>query len=168
MNEGWIKIYQKFIYWEWYKDANTCRLFLHCLLKANWKDARFRGYEIPRGSFVSSIRNLSKELKISEQKIKTALNHLKLTHEITIKTTKQFSIITINNYDLYQTNNTPINSQLTHDQHTANNNRRYIDNKNIYKKEKLLQKEKIEIPNWMEEEPVVYEYDWLDEEEINE
>ena len=36
MNDtGWISLYRKFTEWEWYTDANTMRVFLHLLLKAN-------------------------------------------------------------------------------------------------------------------------------------
>ena len=122
---GWIKLYSDFANWEWYKDTITKTVFLHCLLKANWKNGKFEGTEIPRGSFVTSYKNLSDELsskkqKIGIQSIRTALNHLVSTKELTIKTTSKFTIITVNNYDLYQTSNTVSNSQLTHDQHATN------------------------------------------------
>ena len=51
---GHIKIDRRILEWEWYSDINTCRLFIHLLLKANWKDGRFQGTEVPRGSLVTS------------------------------------------------------------------------------------------------------------------
>ena len=51
----YIKLYRNLLAWEWYSDINTCRLFIHMLLKANWKEGNFRGTTVPRGSFVSSI-----------------------------------------------------------------------------------------------------------------
>lgn len=44
--------------WGWYKDTNTCKLFLHMILKANWKDGAYQGVEVPRGAFVSSYPEL--------------------------------------------------------------------------------------------------------------
>ena len=42
---SYIKIDRKILDWEWYRNLNTCRLFFHLLLKANWKDGRFEGKE---------------------------------------------------------------------------------------------------------------------------
>ena len=142
MNNGFIKIHRKLLEWEWYDDIITFKVFIHCLFKANWKDAKFRGYDIPRGSFVTSIKKLSDELsgdgdenKISIQNIRTALNHLKSTCELTIKTTSKFSIITVNNYDLYQDPNTQPNKQLTSNQQTTNKQLTTIEEYKEYKKE---------------------------------
>ncbi|MDY5930168.1 MAG: hypothetical protein SPJ27_09115 [Candidatus Onthovivens sp.] len=130
-NQGFIKIYKKMLDWEWYKDNNTKCVFMHCLLKANWKDGRFRGYEVPRGSFVTGRRQLAKELKMSEQSIRTALEHLISTHEVTIKKTSKFSIITVVNYDYYQESNPQTNHQVTSNQPASNHNRRNKEIKNI-------------------------------------
>ncbi len=152
MIENWIKLYPKILDWEWYKDQNTKCLFIHCLLKANWKDGKFEGYDIPRGSFVTSVKTLSEELssknqKVTVQAIRTALKHLISTNEITIKTTNKFTIISVKNYDKYQETNKVSNNQLTNNQQTTNNqlttieeykNIEYINNikKEKYKKEK--------------------------------
>lgn len=36
--DGHIKLFRKFLDWGWYQDINTKVLFIHMLLKANWKD----------------------------------------------------------------------------------------------------------------------------------
>lgn len=141
MNETWVKLHSKLINWEWYKDSNTKDLFIHCLLKANWKDGNFKGEIVPRGSFVTGRKKLAEELGLTEQNIKTALNHLKSTNEINIKTTNKFSIITINNYEKYQMNNQQAKQQLNNNQPTTNQqlttieeykNNRIIDINYIY------------------------------------
>ena len=155
MSERWIKLHQKFVDWEWYKDTNTKVVFLHCLLKANWKNEKYQGVDIPRGSFVSGRKKLSKELNLTEQQIRTALEHLKSTNELTIKTCNKFSIITINKYELYQQNNQQINQQSTSKQPLYKNNR-IID---IYNNNYAHARE--------EEEKYVpiYDYDWLSDNE---
>lgn len=120
INGNWVKLFSKFIFWEWYKDSNTKDLFIHCLLKANWKDGRFEGVEIKRGSFATSLNTLQKELGLSKQQVRTALKHLISTHELTQVTYPKFSVITIVNYELYQQINTVANNQLTQEQHTSN------------------------------------------------
>lgn len=120
MNEVWIKLHKKFLDWKWYKNKNTKILFIHCLLKANWKDGFYEGVEIKRGSFITGRKQLSKELALTEQEIRTAIKHLKSTNEITIKTTNTFSIISIVNYDKYQAINQPYNQRATNEQPTSN------------------------------------------------
>jgi len=116
--------------WEWYKDTNTKTVFIHCLLKANWKEGRFMGYEIPRGSFVTSYPQLSKETGLTVQQVRTAIFHLKSTGEITVKTTSKFSIITVNKYISYQSPNRRSNSQSTGNQQSSNSQSTTIEHSN--------------------------------------
>lgn len=113
MNGSYIKIYRSLLDWEWYTDINTCRLFIHMLLKANWKDGKFQGKEIKRGSFVSSIRTLSDETKLTEREVRTAISHLKSTQEVTSKSYNKYSVFTVVNYDSYQVNDTQNDKQVT-------------------------------------------------------
>ena len=91
--------------WEWYQDHKTKSLFIHCLLKANWQDGKYKGIDIPRGSFVTGRKKLSQELGMSEQEIRTCLKKLEKSENLTINATKQFSIISIKNYNEYQQRN---------------------------------------------------------------
>ncbi len=140
MNElnGFILLDRKMINWGWYKDANTFRLFIHCLFKANWKDGEFQGIKIPRGSFVTSLSKLSEELSSNKQictvqNIRTSLNHLISTNEITNKSFTKFRIITINNYEKYQSLNNYLNKQLTNNQQTTNKQLTTIENNKTIK-----------------------------------
>ncbi len=121
INGNWVKLFSKFMNWEWYKDSNTKDLFIHCLLKANWKDGRFEGVEIKRGSFVTSLKSLSEELGMTVQEVRTSLKHLISTNELTSKSTNKYRIITIVNYELYQLVNKQPNTQLTINQQATNN-----------------------------------------------
>lgn len=137
INGNWVKLFSKFMNWEWYKDSNTKDLFIHCLISANWKDGKFEGRVIKRGSFVTGRKKLAEELGMSEQQIRTAIKHLISTNEITISATNKYSVITIVNYELYQQVNQQNNQQLTNNQPTTNQqlttieeykNNRIIDN----------------------------------------
>ena len=55
----------------------------------------------PKRQFCNRQKKLSEELGLSEQEIRTSIKHLILTNEITKKTTKKFTIISVNNYDMY-------------------------------------------------------------------
>ena len=106
---NYIKISRNILEWEWYRNINTKVLFLHMLLKANWKEGRFEGTTVPRGSFISSYPRLCEECDLTINELRTALKHLTSTGEITVKTQSKYSVFTVNNYSLYQ----DINSQTT-------------------------------------------------------
>lgn len=114
----YIKLSRKILEWEWWSDINTSRLFIYMILKANWKDGKFQGKEIPRGSFVSSLPRLSEETALTIREIRTAISHLKLTGELTVTTYSKFSVFTIKNYAEYQTNDTQNDKQATGERHS--------------------------------------------------
>lgn len=121
--------------WRWYTNPNTFRLFFHLLLTANYEPKDFETITVQRGQRIVSVQKLAEELKISTQATRTALNHLKLTNEITIKTTAKYSIITVKNYDLYQT----ATNALTNNQQTTNKlSTNYQQQWNKDKKEKNI------------------------------
>jgi hypothetical protein len=101
---GWIKLHRKILDWEWYRDANTMRVFLHCILLANHEDLKWKGQVIKKGSFVSSYTKLAEELNLSPKQIRTALDKLKNSENVAGKWAGQYSIITVKNYSLWQTN----------------------------------------------------------------
>lgn len=117
---GFISLHRKMLNWGWYDDTNTKVVFIHLLLIANFTDKEWHGITISRGSVATSIRNLATDLKLSEQKIRTALEHLKSTGEITSKGYSKFTIISIKNYDLYQTPNEQNSDQITNNQRPTN------------------------------------------------
>ena len=116
---GHIKIDRRILEWEWYKDLNTCRLFFHLLLRANWKDGRFQGMEIPRGSLVTSYNNLAAETGLSVKNVRTALKHLETTGEVAVNRHPKFSVVTVNNYNLYQSDGTINGSQVADNRQTT-------------------------------------------------
>ena len=127
----YIKLYRSLIDWEWYKNINTKVLFIHMLLKANWKDGRFEGKIIPRGSFVSSLSRLSEETDLTIREVRTAILHLENSGELTSKRHSKYSVFTIKNYDLYQgsDNQTTINRHSDDIQTTTIEEYKEIKNK---------------------------------------
>lgn len=102
ISKGYIALYRQFIDWEWYDDANTMRLFVHCLLCANHETNKWRGKIIERGQFITSQSKLANRLKLSIKQIRGSLNKLKMTGEVAVQTTPEYSVITVKNYDYYQ------------------------------------------------------------------
>lgn len=117
---NYIKINRSILDWEWYQDNNTKVLFLHMMLKANWKKAKFKGVDIDRGSFASSYQSLSSETGLSVQNIRTSIRKLKSTGEITVTKYSKFTVFTVNNYCEYQKSNKVSNDELTGNQQATN------------------------------------------------
>lgn len=150
--EGFIKLYRQLRDWEWYKDGNTMRVFIHLLISANHKPGRWKGIEIGRGQFLTGRKSLALDLDLTEQEIRTAINKLKSTNEITSEATSTYTLYTLQNYDLYQsqttseaTNEQPTSNQraTTNKNENNNNNKKNIE-KNINKKKKKWETEKKE------------------------
>lgn len=127
--QGWVSFHRKIEEWEWYDDANTFRLFFHLVLKANHKDNKWRGIDIKRGELVTSNEQLAKQLKLTVSKIRTSLNKLKSTGEITIKTTNKNTVVTIANYDVYQSDEGRIADKTTNESQT--NRKQIATNNNV-------------------------------------
>ena len=102
MNNGWIKLHRSFLDWEWYECPNTARLFIHCLLKANHKDGKYKGDDVPRGTFLTSLELLSQQTGLSVKSVRTSLKHLEKTGEVGTKRARKGTRLTVCNYATYQ------------------------------------------------------------------
>jgi hypothetical protein len=112
MNDiGWIKLHRKLIDWEWYKDVNTFKLFLHLILKANTETKKWQGQTINRGQLITSLKNLSHETGLTEKEVRTAISKLEKTKEVGKQTTSVNTTLTMLNYDLYQSMGKPTDKQ---------------------------------------------------------
>jgi len=129
---GWIKIHRQILDWEWYSDNNAFRVFMHLILKANHKDKRFKGMELKAGSVVTSRDILALETGLSVQQIRTALDKLKSTNEITIETSSKGTVIQVVNYAKYQLST----SEITNEQPASN--QQVTNNKNVKKERSTI------------------------------
>ena len=112
-NNGYVKLHRKLFEWEWWDDINTFRLFVTILLLANWKPKRWRGRVIPRGSCWTSIPELAKKSGLTYQQTRTALDKLISTGEITDKVTSRGRLVTVANYDVYQSDVENVTDKIT-------------------------------------------------------
>ena len=102
MTSGWIKLHRKIKEWEWYKDSQIVHLFYHLIVSANDKDKKWKYFNIRRGEFVTSVRNISEETGIPVISVRRKLEILEKSGAILRKTTNKFTLITICKYDSYQ------------------------------------------------------------------
>lgn len=102
MAEGFLKLHRKMLKWEWYSDIAACRLFLHCLLRANWQSGSWRGVEYSPGQFITSLSKLSVETGLSVKQVRDKLKVLEMTGELASKTTNKYRVITVKKWNEYQ------------------------------------------------------------------
>lgn len=101
-NTGWVRLYRSTLGWEWFDDPLTLQLWVVCLLKANYLPTRWRGVEIERGAFVTSVDSLCAETGQTTRQIRTRLARLQASGEISVRATNYKSIITVCKFDTYQ------------------------------------------------------------------
>ena len=146
MCNGWIKLHRKILDWEWFTSPSTLQLFIYLLLRANKEDKKWRGILIKRGQLVTSVATISEETKLSTQQVRTSLNRLKSTNEITSKTTNRFTLVTVCKYESYQLYEEAEQQtkqqalQQTNNKQITNKQQQLKNNKNIRnnKKESIL------------------------------
>lgn len=146
MCNGWIKLHRKILDWEWFTSPSTLQLFIYLLLRANKEDKKWRGILIKRGQLVTSVATIIEETKLSTQQVRTSLNRLKSTNEITSKTTNRFTLVTVCKYESYQLYEEAEQQtkqqalQQTNNKQITNKQQQLKNNKNIRnnKKESIL------------------------------
>lgn len=114
---GYIKLHRKMLDWEWHSDPNTFSVFMHLLLMARFDNGQWKGVHLKPGQLITGRKALGQLTGISEQGIRTCLERLKATNEITIRSTNRFSVITIVNWAKHQNiDDTPTSNQPTANQ----------------------------------------------------
>ena len=99
---GFVKIHRKLTQWGWYQDNVVKGVFLHLLLTASFKDYPWQGRIIHAGQVVTSYKRLSEDLGFGLQQIRTAIDKLVSTCEITCEATNKYTLITVVNWEDYQ------------------------------------------------------------------
>ena len=113
---GWIKLHRELLNWEWFQDPNMVRVWIYMLLKANHEPRNWKGVTINPGQFVGGRKTIASGTGLSEQNIRTCIDKLKSTNEITIKSTNKFSVFEIikwKSYQLEEEGNQQINQEST-------------------------------------------------------
>lgn len=132
MTGTYIKIYRDILEWRWFQDRNTLQLWLYILASVNIRDNDFMTTTIKRGELAASYPRLAAATGLTENQVRTALDHLKSTGEITVRRFPKFSVISVNNYDLYQGAAPTNHRQNTGSSQANHSNQRSRELKNTY------------------------------------
>lgn len=101
-DKGYIKAFRKMKKWEWYKDVNTFKLFMHLLLSVENEDTVIKGIEVRKGQMYTTLPDLATGSGLTIRQTRTAIDRLKMTGELTEETTNKGRLITVEKYASYQ------------------------------------------------------------------
>jgi hypothetical protein len=123
---GWIKLHRKSLNSVWSNKPLISAFAHYCMKKAYWKPGKIywqgKEIELQPGQFYTGRVKLSHETGLSQQNIRTAIQMLTRINFLTSKSTNKGSIITLLNYEYYQSleDNQPANQPATNQQPTSN------------------------------------------------
>ena len=148
MNNGFIFLHRSLLESEVFASQNTLKIWVWCLLKANFKSKYVslkvgkgeRAVKVERGQFIFGRLKAEKELAIKGSTIYKNIQKLERMGNISIKSNSQYSLITIDNYDTYQNRSNhkeqPSNSQVTSKEQVSNKQVTQLIKDNKVNKEK--------------------------------
>jgi hypothetical protein len=106
VERGFIKLYRKSIDAGWIKNHKLWALWTWCLLKASHKDydivVGLQTVHLTPGQFIFGLKKASQEIGLTLRETRTRIEYLKKAGNLTIKTTNRFSIVSIVNWQTYQ------------------------------------------------------------------
>jgi len=117
---GWIKLHRDILAWEWWDNDTMVKSWLTILMLCNPEDRKWQGRTIKAGSFVTSLSRLSVCLGLTVDRTRTVLYRLKETGEITVQTNRHFTLVSVNNWERYQSNDKSKDEENPKPQHTEN------------------------------------------------
>jgi hypothetical protein len=114
LSGGYFKAYRKTLNSDiWNSDPLTLKVWFWVLAKAAWQDRSILFNGIPivlkAGQFILGRRTAASDIHCGEQELRTRLEWLKLTHQITLKVTHRYSIVTVCNWEAYQSSDNETN-----------------------------------------------------------
>lgn len=148
--EGWVCLHRKIVDSVVWTDPNMLKLWSLCLIKASHREKPnfgFAGQVVPlkKGEFVTGRDSLAEEFNKGVQKRNRVsaitlwrfLKKFEKYEMLNIKTTNKYSVISISNWDSYQSTEQEVNINRTPSEQQVNtiNNDNNVNNEN--KKEKV-------------------------------
>lgn len=144
MQDGWIKLWRKLLLNGIIKDRSLLQVFIYCLLKANHKEEGiiFNSKEmiLKPGQFITGRFKASEDLKLKGKMWDRKVDSLRKMKILTKEVTNKFTIISIINWDTYQSNaetNDQVNDQQMTNKRPTNDQQMTTD-KNDKNDKKIL------------------------------
>lgn len=109
----YIKLDRNIMNWRWLSDPNTLAVWIYLLVNANNEASDLRNFTVERGEVCVSLPVIAEKMGLSVRNVRTALDHLVTTGEITKKrhNRKQMTY-KIEGFERYQ-------AKVTYNRHTS-------------------------------------------------
>ena len=101
-DNGFITLSRQLLDWRFAQFPYAVALWVHLIMRANWRDGWFMGERIPRGSLATSMASLAEQTGMEVHTVRKWLKRFEEDGQITRKTTNRFTIINITNYRTFQ------------------------------------------------------------------
>lgn len=137
MNDnGYVKLYRKILNNPIVcKDSDHLSIWCYLLLNATHKEIKtlFKGEKISLlpGQLITGRKVISKALKIDESKIQRVLSCFESEHQIEQQTSNKNRLISIVNWEEYQTNEQQMNNKCTTSEQQVNTNKNVNNVNNV-------------------------------------
>lgn len=97
-----VKLDRNLLKWRWFQHPKTLVVWLWLIMKANVEDHDFEKETIHRGEVATSRKRISADTGLTEREVRTALDHLKSTGEVSVRIRPKYQVISIPEYGKYQ------------------------------------------------------------------
>lgn len=141
MQQGYIKLHRQLLDTDIFENPKLLKVFIWCLLKATHTDREQRVgrkiVKLKQGQFIFGRAKASLELDIPQSTIWDYMKLLENRRTISIKSNNKYSVVTIENWGLYQNNDNfptvkPTAKPTTNGQQMDTNKNVKNVNNNIY------------------------------------
>lgn len=144
---GWVRLHRKLLSSSVFENEKLLKVFIWCLLKASHKErdqvVGLNAIELTPGQFITGRKKAASELGLKESTTDNYLKALEKLNIISMKMNSKYRVVTIENWELYQSKDEDIDSKVTADEQQIDNkvtaHKQQVDtNKNVknVKKEK--------------------------------
>ena len=142
--EGYIKLYRKLLDNPVFQNEKLLKIFIWCLLKASHSEHEqligLQTITLQPGQFIFGRLKAAEELHMKESTIYKYIKWLEKSEICNIKSNNKFSLVTIDNWGLYQLeetkSNSKSNSNVTTKEQQRNTNKNVKNDKNEKKSTK--------------------------------
>jgi len=137
----YIKLDRNIMNWRWLSDPNTLAVWIYLLVNANNEARDHREFTVERGEIDCTISQISEKMGLSMRNVRTALEHLTKTGEITKKRqTNKCTTYKIEGFERYQAK--PTNDRQTTDKPSTSDRQATDKRPTISKEEQEGKKER--------------------------
>ncbi|MGI8314910.1 DnaD domain-containing protein [Halobacillus mangrovi] len=145
--QGWLKLHRKILHSEIFENEKLLKVFIYCLTKASHKSTESRvgrqKVTLKPGQFIFGRKKAALELSMKESTVRDYIKILQEDNVISVNTTNKYSVLTVENWGIYQSNDEEYdNKQTAEKQQNDNSSPSERQQKDTYKNGRELKEVK--------------------------